>query len=279
MPLVLSLFSMDVQTSRNFTEIEQEQTQDSEIVIYKRINGHSLKALIYRNPRNNQNKRLPGFVFFHGGGWAIGKPEWGEDTCRRYSSLGFVSISFEYRLERKHHANALDAIRDAKSAIRWTREHASELGIDPNQIVAYGFSAGGHLASCAALIEGLDEQNDNPEISSVPNVLIVKSAPIIIFQDNSHFTRIGGISSVKECSPIEHIRPNLPPTLLIHGSLDPYTPLWSVKEFEKQMKRFDNRCELHIYEGIKHLDWDPVAGEVFEVMDRFLESLGYMEEE
>ena len=57
-------------------------------------------------------------------------PEWGRNICHRYSSLGFISISFEYRLEGKHKANALDAIVDVKSAIRWTREHSNDLGID-----------------------------------------------------------------------------------------------------------------------------------------------------
>jgi acetyl esterase/lipase len=256
--------------------MEQDSTHDCEVVIYKKLNNHSLKALIYRNYPTILNEKLPGFVFFHGGGWDIGEPEWEADICRRYSSSGFISISFEYRLEGKHKANALDAIVDVKSAIRWTREHSDDLGVDPNKIVAYGFSAGGHLAACAAMIEDFDDPNENREISSVPNVLIVKSAPIIIFDDNSHFTRITNISSVKECSPIEHIRPNLPPTLLIHGSLDPYTPVWSVKEFEKRMESFNNRCELHLYEGIKHLDWDPVNSEVFEVIDHFLGSLGYI---
>jgi len=272
--LISLLFSF---ISLNFIPGETIQ-DDCKIVIYKKAANHSLKALIYRNHRSQTNKKQPVFIFIHGGGWEIGKPEWGRNVCQRYSSLGFVSISFEYRLERKHKANALDAIADVKSAIRWTREYANDLNINPDKVVAYGFSSGGHLAACAAMIPGFDDPGDNRNFSCVPNVLIVQSAPIIIFEDNGHFNKINNLSSVKDCSPLEHIRSNLPPTLVIHGSLDPYTPLWSVKEFEKRMRRFGNRCELHIYDGIRHLNWDSVNNKVFEVTDKFLISLGYMED-
>jgi acetyl esterase/lipase len=277
--LVVTLVAFDFAPRESIVDTHRDSTQvDYDVETYKTVNNHSLKALIYRSRDIETNKKHPAFIFVHGGGWEIGEPEWGRDICRRYSSLGFVSISFEYRLEGKHKANALDAIADVKSAIRWTREHANDLNINPDRIVAYGFSAGGHLAACTAMVSGFDDPNDNHKFSCIPNVLIVKSAPIIIFEDNSHFSRIEDLSSVKDCSPIEHIRADLPPTLIIHGSLDPYTPLWSIKEFEKRMKRFNNRCELHIYDGIKHHNWDSVDEEVFEVMDKFLISLGYMED-
>lgn len=246
-----------------------------EVKIYKKTYTHSLRALIFRNQTDRKDIKKPAFIFFHGGGWEIGEPEWGKDICNHFSTLGFVSISFEYRLEGKHNANVLDAIADVKTAIRWTRAHSNELGINPEKLVVYGFSAGGHLAACTAMIPGFDDPTYNHGLSCVPNVLILKSAPIIIFEDNYHFDKLEDISSVKDCSPIEHIRSNLPPTLVLHGSLDPFTPSWSVREFEKQMTHYGNRCDLHIFNGINHLDWDSVNNEVLEVIDNFLESLDY----
>lgn len=60
---------------------------------------------------------------------------------------GIAGIVLPYRLPHgNHHVPLLDAQR----AIRVTRSHATEWGIDPGRIGILGFSAGGHLASTAA---------------------------------------------------------------------------------------------------------------------------------
>ena len=40
--------------------------------------------------------------------------------------------------------------------MRFLREHAAELGIDPDKIICGGGSAGGHVAACSGVIEGHD---------------------------------------------------------------------------------------------------------------------------
>jgi hypothetical protein len=54
-------------------------------------------------------------------------------------------------------------------------------------------------------------------------------------------------------------------------------PFWSVKEFAKKMTAAGNRCDFHIYEGQTHLNWGDNARDVLEKMDKFLESIGYLD--
>ena len=62
---------------------------------------------------------------------------------------------------------------DAKSALRYVRAHATELGIDPQRIAAAGGSAGGHLAAFTALVDGLDDPQDDLAVSCKPNALVL----------------------------------------------------------------------------------------------------------
>ncbi|MBN86612.1 MAG: hypothetical protein CL885_03730, partial [Dehalococcoidia bacterium] len=64
-------------------------------------------------------------------------------------------------------------IEDGKSAIRWVREHASELGIDPNRLAAGGGSAGGHVAATTGVLKGLDNPAEDASVSSRPRALVL----------------------------------------------------------------------------------------------------------
>ena len=61
----------------------------------------------------------------------------------------------------------------AKSAVRWLRANADRLGIDPERIAAGGGSAGGHLAATTGVVPGLHEATGDPNVSSVPNALVL----------------------------------------------------------------------------------------------------------
>ena len=93
--------------------------------------------------------------FFHGGGWKDGTPTVFYRHCKYFASRGIVAMSADYRVGRRDGAKPAQCVSDAKSAIRWLRQHAEKLGIDPNRIVASGGSAGGHLAAATGTIKTL----------------------------------------------------------------------------------------------------------------------------
>jgi acetyl esterase/lipase len=91
----------------------------------------------------------PVVVFIHGGGWQAGdKSSYAGYYARMYALAGFHVVSINYRL-----ANYGDPttqwnaqLQDVQLAIRWLRQYAGVLRIDPTRIGAVGDSAGGHLA-------------------------------------------------------------------------------------------------------------------------------------
>jgi acetyl esterase/lipase len=247
------------------------------IIVYKTIHDITLDAFLY-NPSNiKPGDRWPAVAFFHGGGWECGKPEWGQMQCEHFSSLGLVAISFEYRLSTQHGATPVECMADAKSAIRWMREHAEELGIDPTRIVASGFSAGGHIALCTAMINGFDEPGEDLSIRSAADAFMLWVTPAKIFDDGWFKQLLKNKAPVKDCDPDSHIRSGIPPIVFFQGTADDTVPPWSIKAFAKKMKAVGNRCDLHMYEGQTHLSWGENALDVLEKMDAFLASLGYIQ--
>ncbi|UCE07650.1 MAG: alpha/beta hydrolase, partial [bacterium] len=207
-----------------------------------------------------------------------GKPEWEYKICKYFSTLDMVAITIEYRLANRFLGiTPVECIKDAKSAIRWVRKHSTELSIDPNKIVAAGFSAGGHLAACTAILEGFNEKNEEQNISSIPNALILWSACVNPVEKDSWFEKIlKNQATMEECSPFHNIRSNLPPTILFHGDLDGTVPILTVKEFTEKMKKFGNRCELNIYQGQVHRPWGKNWKDVYNKMENFIKSLGFI---
>jgi acetyl esterase/lipase len=69
------------------------------------------------------------------------------------SSHGVAGIVLKYRLAREKDSTykvEVEALADTQRAIRLTRSHAADWGINPDRVGVMGFSAGGELAALAA---------------------------------------------------------------------------------------------------------------------------------
>ncbi len=258
-------------------EYDKSVREKCKIDVYKKIDNIELDVFVYLPVDYQNGKKRAALAFFHGGGWECGKPEWGNGQCDHFSKLGMVCFSFEYRLTTQHDVTPLESIADAKSAIRWIREHADEYNIDATRIVASGFSAGGHIAACTAMIDKFDEPSEDQSISPAANAFMFWVTPVKVFADGWFKQILKGRAKVKECDPDEHVRSGLPPSIIFQGTADNQVPVWSVKQFAKKMEAAGNRCELNIYEGQTHLGWGDNAKDVYAKMDKFLASLGYFE--
>ncbi|MEK5476124.1 alpha/beta hydrolase [Paenibacillus sp. FSL R5-0407] len=201
----------------------------------------------------DEKKNRPVVIFYHGAGFSNNKvnaPQF-QHLAAHFTSLGMVSISAEYRLlEKEGLFSPIESLINAKSAIRWVREKADELGIDPNKVIAAGASAGGYLCLCCAQIEHFNDPNDDVQISSVPDAMIifnggVNSKPLIdLFPELADELLIS--------LPIYHIKEGLPPSLLFHGTNDLNIPLQDIIAFTDTSKRIGNSIKLVTFEGMGH---------------------------
>lgn len=260
-------------------------SQDPAECVYARPDSTSLKAYVF-SPEKQDGQMCAAIVLFHGGGWAMGEPSWAFGRARRFADRGMVAISAQYRLSDQKTVTPLEAMADARAAIRWVRSHADSLGIDPLRIAAYGWSAGAHLAASAAVF---DTMATSEEVSASPNALVFVSPAVSLMEDRWAQRLLLGRASVSDISPDEHVREGLPPTLILQGNVDTVTPLAGAKRFCDRMRAAGNSCELHVYEGFGHLftpagirdDGLPrpdsvVSADASARIDRFLDSLGYM---
>jgi len=121
-------------------------------------------------------------------------------------------------LSPREHNTLHVCVEDAKSAIRWVRAHAKELGIDPAKVIAAGGSAGGHLAAATALVPGFDSAGDDLSISAVPDAMVLYNPGTNPSLSGRNEVRSKeGKDITKAISPTLFIREKAPPALLFYG--------------------------------------------------------------
>lgn len=173
---------------------------------------------------------FPAAILIHGGGWSGGS-RCGDITLltNALTAAGVVWFSVDYRLAPAHPWPA--CLEDVRTAIRWVQTNARQFKGDTNRVALIGYSAGGHLAVHAAALA--DDQFRALAVAAL-------AAPSDLVADSE---RRGGLSrslqallgrppelgagtraALREMSPVNFIRPGLPPFLLIHGTADASVP-------------------------------------------------------
>jgi len=148
--------------------LKLDEIKPDQITVFKFHGEVDLKMHIFNPPIEGRPAGLPVVVFFYGGGWTSGDIRQFYPHSAYLASRGMVAIAAEYRVESRHGTTPRECVKDAKSAIRWIRLHAEDLGIDASRLVAGGGSAGGHVAAAAGTVEGLNEAGEDLSVSCVP---------------------------------------------------------------------------------------------------------------
>ncbi|MGL4550366.1 MAG: sulfatase-like hydrolase/transferase [Gemmataceae bacterium] len=211
-------------------------------VTYKKASGADLQLHVYAPAGLKPGDGRTAIVFFFGGGWNTGSPTQFEPFARHFAARGCVAVCADYRVKSRHATTPIDAVRDAKSAVRFVRLHAREWGIDPAKVVAAGGSAGGHLAACTALVPGLLDEKDAKDADAAANALVLFNPAL----------DLSSRDGLKPVSPLHHVRPGLPPTLVLHGTADKTVPFAQAEAFAKAMRDAKNVCEVEAFAGRGH---------------------------
>lgn len=219
--------------------------------VYKSVGDTELRLHVFYPPNHSVSVRRPAILFFFGGGWTRGSIDQFVPQSKHFAERGMVAIVADYRVFGRHMTSPFEAMADAKSALRWIRSRASELGVDPDRIVASGGSAGGHIALGAAVFEAFDEPFENHGTSSTPNALVLFNPAVNTMSFPQFGTR--GV----EGSPSHHLRRDLPPIIVLYGKADTTVPYASVEELCQIARGLGNRCELVGYDGATHGFFNP----------------------
>ncbi len=253
--------------------------------VYARVGDVGLRAYVFMPASAPPEGTRSAIVLFHGGGWYMGEPAWAFSRAQHFAELGMVAVAVQYRLSSPSTGvTPLEAMADARSAMRWVRARSGEFAVSPDRIAAYGWSAGAHLAVWTAL------PDDSAGVASRPDALVLLSPAVDVVEDAWMRRILGRRATPEDVSPDRHVRAGMPPTIIFQGRDDTVTPLAGSKRFCDRMRAAGNRCALHVYDGVGHLftpstesdkGWpnpDPEVGaSAYREADRFLASLGFID--
>lgn len=214
---------------------------------------------------------FPAVILIHGGGWNAGDKSGGPQKGymapmhEPLSQAGFAWFEVNYRLAPKFHHPA--AAEDIETAIRWVKKHAAEYHLDPQRIALAGESAGGHLVGFVAV---------RADAST-------RVAAVVAFYGNfdliAETNRRGGLSPsftnligrqelddemlqlLHDASPINYVKPGLPPFLLVHGTADNSVSYEQSVDMQAKLRDAGVPCDLITIKDGPHgmLPWPALA--------------------
>jgi acetyl esterase/lipase len=207
-------------------------------------------------PVGDTVERRPVVLLMHGGFFVLGnhkEDRWGAGPlfAEAFARKGYVAVSMQYRLRpdmgffpnvdlAELEAANLDAYDDSVAAVAWLGDHAQDLRIDPQAIVANGPSAGGAMAWNLAWMQGSALR---PEPSGVAAAVSVSGAP---FE-----------TTVETGEPLAAASPGDRPVIAFHGTADPVVGFELAEAPCTRAAAVGVRCDLVPYEGIGHPGIDP----------------------
>jgi acetyl esterase len=122
--------------------------EEPTVQTYREVDGQALQAYIFSpTVRGPDAGPVSAILLFHGGGWSIGTPEWTFEAAQRFAAHGMVAIPIQYRLSEGD-VTPIEALSDVCAAFRWAREHADNLGLDPELTFTRKTGPFGKLAFC-----------------------------------------------------------------------------------------------------------------------------------
>lgn len=243
--------------------------------VYKEVGGKSLEIWVWKPADWKKEDRRSAVVFYHGGGWRGGSPTAFARQSAKLAEKGMVAFSVQYRLTSQAGVTVADCVKDAKSAFRWVKSHAGELGIDAGKIAAGGGSAGGHLAAALVTLNSLNDATDDLKVPTMPAALVLFNPAVKLDFPRARDSQVPK-EELLRLSPYHHLKAGHPPTIAFHGDADTTVPLDTVQAYEAKVKELGGLCEVVVAPGQAHgfFNKEPQVWETLARAEAFLREQG-----
>ncbi len=253
-------------------------------VPFTSVGGPTLRLDIYR-PKLPGTRR-PAVLQVHGGAWVFGfKRYQGIPLLTHLASNGWVGFNIDYRLSPA--ATFPEHLIDVKRALAWVREHAEQLGVDPDFIVITGGSAGGHLAALAGLTAGDPEYQPGFETADTSVSAVVVFYGVFDLANPRYRGLVERLvmkakyndtpARFLQASPTERVTADAPAFVVVHGAQDTVAPVEDARRFVERLRAVSRRPVLYLEVGGAEHEFDMLPSvrnlPVIETVAAFLTSL------
>lgn len=251
--ILLSACIANFACAQDADEPERFKHEKHGAIVFASGTDYEIKCDIYQ-PIADEPR--PVMLAIHGGAWTTGSKFAMLRHARILANRGYVVMSINYRLAPQHKWPA--QIHDCKHAVRWIREHADKYNADPDRVYAFGYSAGGHLASLLATSDkddGLEGEVAEPyaKHSSRIDGLIAGGSPMEfswVAEDSTalkHWigeTKKANPEMYAQASPTTFVTSDDPVAVIFHGKADTLVPVSSPKAFADSYRAANIETEL-----------------------------------
>ena len=219
------------------------------------------KLDVYR-PRQATSP-TPTVIYIHGGGWVAGNKNVRPLYFLPYLEMGWAVVNVGYRLARV--SLAPGAVEDCRCALRWVIQNADRYNFDTDKIVLTGRSAGGHLSLITGMLpasSSLDRRclgRDELKAAAIVNWFGITDVDDLLEGKNMQSYAVTWLGSqgdrheiAKRVSPLNYVRPGLPPVLTIHGDADTVVPYEHAVRLHRALDESGVPNQLVTIPGGKH---------------------------
>ncbi len=215
--------------------------------------------------KRSDGQPMPVVMYIHGGGWSGGDRAMGVPLSFPFAQGGYFACTISYRLSGQ--ATFPAQLHDVKAAVRFIRDNADKLAIDPDRIGVWGHSAGGHLSALLGTtgdvkeLEGdVGEKHGNSTVQAVVDV----SGPsdlLLIAPGGNGGPMISGLLGgtveekhdlAKQASPVNHVDAKDAPFLIIQGGNDRLVPDVQAEVMRDALKKAGVEVEYLYIEDAGH---------------------------
>ena len=209
-------------------------------------------------PKVKGETPYPVLLWIHGGAWKKGSKDQ-PGRALKVAGLKCAIVSINYRLTQEKSWPA--QIHDCKAALRWVKAHAKKYALDPDRIVVWGSSAGGHLSTLLGMTQdhaGFDGKlGDHVDQSTSVKAVVNFFGPtdfLLMNQQGSSMDHnaasspegqlLGGEVSTlrpkaKMASPFHQATEDDAPILTVHGTKDPLVPYLQGKALDEKLDKLE----------------------------------------
>jgi acetyl esterase/lipase len=219
------------------------------------FDDHGNRLDIWARPTKSAWQR-PVLVFFYGGGWANGTRTEYSYAARPFVEAGYIVVLPDYRKVPQVRFPAF--VDDSAAAVKWVQANIAQYGGDPERVSVAGHSAGAYNA----LMLALDKQwlGDRPVTAAIS---LAGAADFYPFTSKRAIDAMSAYPDPKATQPINFIRADAPPILLIHGSADTVVRIRNSNSLLAKQKAAGGDIHLAAYEGASHNDLVLALGTLF----------------